>query len=152
MSEVLIIVLDDDEFDGELIGRLLDKNGFPNYKIFQVSITLLNNIDPNAQIFIIDYKIDAMNGLEVIERIRKIMPHCYFIMLSGMKDYKIVEVFNNAGLRGKYVTKGEPDTDARIVKFLREFIEDMELMKRVYQSKDELLDSIKDIRKIRTGG
>jgi FixJ family two-component response regulator len=152
-NDILIIILDDNEEDGELLVRLLDKNGFSNNKLFKVSMTLLENIKriPNARIFIIDYRIDALNGLEVIERIRKIMPHCYFIMLSGMKDYKVVEDFNNVGLRGKYVTKGEADTDNKIIKFIKEFIEDMQVMEKYYKSKDEIVNSIKDIRKIMKG-
>jgi FixJ family two-component response regulator len=150
-NDILIIILDDNEEDGELIGRLLNKSGFFNYKIFNVSKTLLENIDPAARIFIIDYRIDMLNGLEVIERIRQTMPHCYFIMLSGMKDYKVVEDFNNVGLRGKYVTKGEADTDNKIIKFIKEFIEDMQVMERYYKSKDEIVNSIKDIRKIMKG-
>jgi FixJ family two-component response regulator len=147
-NDILIIILDDNEEDGELIGRLLNKSGFSNYKIFNVSKTLLENIDPAARIFIIDYRIDMLNGLEVIDKIKKILPHCYFIMLSGMKDYKIVEEFNNIGLRGKYVTKGEADTDIKIIKFLKEFVEDMKIMEAFYKTQDELKQSVTDIRNI----
>jgi two-component SAPR family response regulator len=109
---------------------------------------MLENIDPAARIFIIDYRLDMYNGLEVIEKVRTTLPHCYFIMLSGMKNYAIVEEFCNSVIRGKYVTKGQKDTKTKVLKFVQEFIEDMQLMETFYRSQAELMKSVDEIKKI----
>lgn len=152
MNDVLIFILDDDMDEAEQIGMVLHENGFPNYRIFTASIPMLQNIDPAARIFIVDYRVDKLNGLEVIEKIKQIVPHCYFIMLSGMRNYEIIEQFDNAVMRGKYITKGKADTETRIIKFIREFIEDMKIMQAFYDAKDTIDNNIKDIRKIMKGG
>jgi FixJ family two-component response regulator len=150
-NDILIFILDDDEMEAQELGFWLKENGYPNYKIFTVSKQLLENIDTNGRIFIIDYRLDMYNGLEVIDKIKQVVPHCYFIMLSGMKDYSIVERFCNSVVRGRYVTKGEPDTNDKIIRFIKEFVEDIQLMETFYKSKEEIVNSIKEVKKIMKG-
>lgn len=151
MNDVLIFILDDDMDEAQEIGILLQENGFKNYKIFTLSTSMLENIDSNARIFIIDYKLDKFNGLQVIEKIKQIVPHCYFIMLSGMKSYSIIEQFDNNVMRGKYITKGEADTNSRIIKFIKEFIDDMKWMKAFYAKADEIYEDMETMRKLNKG-
>ncbi len=89
LSPVLIptVLLVDDNRDGLLVrSSLLEelgyqvkmaKNGEEGLKLFESS---------NFDVVVTDYRMPRMNGVELIERIRKVNPNARVILLSGFVD------------------------------------------------------------------
>jgi DNA-binding NarL/FixJ family response regulator len=149
MKSILIFILDDDRTMAETISILLEENGFSNHEKFTNPDHLIKALRDEVRICIVDYRLNGpMNGLDVIEEIRKTNPQCYFIMLSGMRSYEVIEQYCNIVMRGKYVTKGELDTDKKIIRFIHEFIEDIKLIRHFYRMRDDINESIKELRDI----
>lgn len=148
-KSVLIFILDDNEMSSETIGILLQENGYLNCKIFTTPEALLREVTMDVRICVIDYRLDhAMNGLDVIDKIRETNPACYFIMISGMKSYEVVEQFCNTVNRGKFLNKGDKDFSGKLIGFLGDIIEDIKIMNLFYNRNEELKKSFEYMKSI----
>lgn len=146
-SDVLIFVLDDNRAMLDLISELLEMEGLTNYKVFTDPNELLQNISLDVRVCIVDYLLQSkMNGIDVIKQIQQYNPACYFIMITGYRNFEVVEAFCNTVIRGRFVLKAEVNMNEKMIKFIREFIEDIKLMEVYYLRKEELVQSIEDLR------
>lgn len=93
-EEIKIFIIDDDPIYCQALKYQLKKT--PNYKIysFNTGEECIKNISLNPDIFILDYRLNdsnlkAMNGLEILKRIKLIKPEASILMLSGQDNFTV---------------------------------------------------------------
>lgn len=95
----VVYVVDD---DGDVLGSLqflLETDGF-DVQTFRSAAALLNgNIAGEADCFVIDYKMPAMSGIDLANRLRKHYANTPIILITGYPDENIEEKAAAAGIR-----------------------------------------------------
>jgi two-component system, LuxR family, response regulator FixJ len=95
----VVYVVDD---DGDVLGSLqflLETDGF-DVQTFRSAAALLNgNIAGEADCFVIDYKMPAMSGIDLANRLRKRYANTPIILITGYPDENIEEKAAAAGIR-----------------------------------------------------
>jgi ActR/RegA family two-component response regulator len=148
-GSVLIFILDDDDMADHTLGILLNENGYLNYKSFTTPEAMLKEMNPDVRICIIDYRLDnALNGLDVIDMVKGTNPACYFIMISGMKSFEVIERFCNTVNRGRFLNKNDNDFSGKLISFLNEIIEDIKIMNLFYNQNEKIKNDFEKIKSI----
>jgi CheY-like chemotaxis protein len=94
-KEKLIFVVDDDPFISRLVTKRFSTEGY-RLDTFESGEDCLDALHKNPDLIILDYffldKTDhkAMNGMEVLDMIRKKKPQLPVIMLSGQEKGEVV--------------------------------------------------------------
>jgi FixJ family two-component response regulator len=95
----MIHVIDD---DSDVLGSLqflLETDGF-NVRTFRSAVALLNgSVVGEADCFVIDYKMPAMSGIDLANRLRNWHFDTPIILITGYPDKKIEEKAAAAGIR-----------------------------------------------------
>lgn len=148
-----IFILDDDESHLEIINKLLKENNFTNYKLFTDPETMLANIHKNVHICVIDYILhhNDLNGMDVIKQVITTNPYCYFILFSGFRSFDLALEFDHTTMRGHFIVKdGSGKDNILLIKFLRQFIDDIDMIVKTYlfmQHLEEQLNKVETIIK-----
>lgn len=71
--------------------------------------------DTDAALVIVDVSLPDMTGIELVSRLRQLLPSLRCLMLSGHEDVVYVKRALNAGARG-YLEKGKPKELAIAIK------------------------------------
>ncbi|MGH7162750.1 MAG: response regulator, partial [Planctomycetota bacterium] len=95
------------------------------------------------QVFITDYHMPGMNGVQVLQRARSIAPDAVRILLTGRAEMEHLAAAINSGKVFRYVAK--PWDNAELVQVVREAIAYHEAAVR---SRDELADSERERRSL----
>ena len=93
-----IVIIDDHKIFGEGFCSLLEANGFIVKRVFQDPTLALNYFKKNKAIDIIftDINMPKINGIDLIEKIKKIDTHFKVIMMSMYSEKSIIkEAFLN---------------------------------------------------------
>jgi len=97
-TKAMIYVVDD---DSDVLGSLqflLETDGF-DVRTFKSGAALLNDgASDNADCFVIDYKMPNMNGLDLVNRLRKRDIEAPVILITGYPDETIPERAASAGI------------------------------------------------------
>jgi DNA-binding NtrC family response regulator len=87
-KKVIFIVEDDPAFNKVLTSYLQAKNKWDVHS-FSSGKECLEHLDQNPDIFLQDYDLPKMNGIEVMKKVKQKLPQTEFIFLSGQSDIKI---------------------------------------------------------------
>ena len=148
---IAIFVIDDNEDMVDAIGELLKVHGFSGFHLFTDPNKLLDALHENVHICVVDYHLNAsMNGLQVIEKVVERNPYCYFIMLSGTDDKSVPVKFVNMVYGGRYVEKGEKNTNDMIIKYLTEIVSHIHSVSDTYSTFLEIKKEVNNLKSIRT--
>jgi DNA-binding NtrC family response regulator len=79
----LIFILDDDVKYGNLILSHLKRNGFNNIELYSRELDALANFENSPRVFICDFHLNTMSGLQLLKRAKEISPDTFNILLSG---------------------------------------------------------------------
>lgn len=119
----LIYVVEDNKVYNKLVVEYLSKKNFHNVKAFYSGEECLKAISSgeNPDVVIQDYYMDGMNGLQVLQRVKKKSPKTEFIFLTGNES---MEVAVNSIKYGAYdyIIKDEVALDKandKVTKILR---------------------------------
>lgn len=114
MSEThkIIFIVDDDELHATMLRDELAKNPGYDLRVFHTGedcIKELLHVHPN--VIILDFYLnsvykDALNGLQILDVIRKLDKHVHVIMLSSQERYGLALQTIQHGAE-RYVIKGE---------------------------------------------
>ncbi len=85
----LIFVVEDNVFYNQLIVDNLAKQKFTNVKFFYSGEECLKNMNLKPDIIIQDYNLEGMNGVEVLQRAKKIYPEAEFLFLSAQESTEV---------------------------------------------------------------
>jgi len=103
-------IVDDDPFCRLRYNQHLINLGFRDNVLFDNGLDCINKLNLQPDIIFLDYDMQPYNGLEMIEKINRLNPDIYLLLISGQKD---MQVAINALKSGAfdYVIKGEHDLD-----------------------------------------
>ncbi|MBL4654853.1 MAG: response regulator [Bacteroidia bacterium] len=120
---VSVFIADDEKFALEVMKEHLSANPDFNIKTFDTGEECLKSLDENPDFIVLDYYLDlvnpdAMNGLDVMKKIKEFNPKIEVIMLTGQDDSSLVfQIVNEGAL--DYVMKDE-DAFSNVEKIIRE--------------------------------
>jgi DNA-binding NtrC family response regulator len=106
-----IFIVDDDQVLAEMLKDHLSKMSAYDIKIFESGEACLSNISERPGIIFLDFYLnsvnkDAMNGLEVLQEIKKTDPDIDVVMLSGQDKIDVAVKTMQYGAFD-YIVKGE---------------------------------------------
>ena len=84
-SGALVYVVDDEPMLLELASAILEPQGY-NVKTFrdpEIALQTFDAAKPRPDLLVTDYAMHTMNGMELIERFRKLEPHQRILLVSG---------------------------------------------------------------------
>lgn len=147
-----IVVLDDEPDCANVIKLLLNYSGMENVQDYNDPHKLLDEINNDVRIAIIDQDLKTdMTGLQVISKIVNKQKHVCFIMISGSMDIDVSIAFMDlVNDSCKYIKKGDPNLNEKLIRYVRRFIMHFRLLKDIYSGMDkvdtclEKLDNILD--------
>ena len=87
-QKVIFIVEDDPAFNKMLATYLNAKNKWEIHS-FSSGEECLERLDLNPDIFLQDYILPKMDGIEVMKKVKQKLPHAEFVFLSGQSDIKV---------------------------------------------------------------
>ena len=103
-------IVDDDPFCRMRYNQHLQNLGFKDNILFDNGLDCINKLNLQPDIIFLDYDMRPYNGLEVIEKINRLNPDIYLILISGQKDMQVAVNALKSGAFD-YVIKGEDDLD-----------------------------------------
>ena len=88
-----IVIIDDHKIFGEGFCSLLEANGFIVKRVFQDPILALNYFEKNNKIDIVftDINMPKINGIDLIEKIKKINTNFKVVMMSMYSEKSIIK-------------------------------------------------------------
>lgn len=86
----MIHLLDDSEYDLEIIERYLIKHGRTDFKSFTDEDLFLKELSRDVLVVLIDHHLSKGTGLQVMKQVLKINPICYPIIVSGDDNVKVI--------------------------------------------------------------
>ena len=97
-TPVLIYVVDDESETGELIGTLLNREGFRTQVFSDPTLTLksLRDSTEKPALMITDYTMNSINGMDLIARCNRIQPKLRTILFSGTFGG---DIYNHYGIQ-----------------------------------------------------
>ncbi|MBE2289238.1 MAG: sigma-54-dependent Fis family transcriptional regulator [Chitinophagaceae bacterium] len=99
-----ILVVDDDKDMRLLLTRFLTKHGFETFNADSGAVALKVVTETHPNLVLCDFRLDDMNGAELLRKIKEIDPHTQVIIITGYSDVKdAVEVTKLGAF--DYVTK-----------------------------------------------
>lgn len=113
-NEFTVFLVDDDNMFLKMLEDNLSTQRAKykiNYKVFSSGEECLNNLQQNPDLIILDYYMDkknpnAMNGIEVLKKIKQQNPEQQVIMLSGQDKIEVaIETMKHGAF--DYVVKNE---------------------------------------------
>lgn len=116
-----IFLVDDDQFFLQMYQLQLKSLGFETISIYNNGTECLENLTHKPDIIFLDHSMDVLNGLEVLQEIKRFNPDIYVIFISAREN---IEAAVNALKYGAfdYIIKGENDLE-NIKKVLEKIIE-----------------------------
>ncbi len=86
MQNATTFIVDDDPFVGMLYKKQLINLGFSNLHHFFSGVECLDNLHLNPEVVLLDHEMEAVNGFEVLKKIKRSNPDAAVIMVSGQED------------------------------------------------------------------
>lgn len=89
-----IAIVDDEPHVLEGINGILDKSNFPINKVkcFQTAEALIDWVKSNqVDLVITDVRMPGVNGLDMVDRVKHILPDVKIIVISGYRDFSYVK-------------------------------------------------------------
>jgi len=85
----LIFIVEDNKAYSKIVEYHLKHNGFSNVKTFISGEECIDNLDLKPDIIIQDYKLQGISGLNVLQKVKAILPYTEFIFLSSQDSIEI---------------------------------------------------------------
>ena len=89
MKDMTVFIVDDDRFCSNMYKQHLMKMGFVNIQTFNSGEECLCSIAAQPDLMIVDYDMAALNGLQVMQIVKRLYPQIDILMISGRKEPKI---------------------------------------------------------------
>lgn len=84
-----IVILEDDVFYGKMLMNFLLNQDFKNVELFQDEDLCLQNVSLNPTLYLLDFNLKTMTGLDVMKQIIQKNPNANFVYISG-QDYSSI--------------------------------------------------------------
>jgi FixJ family two-component response regulator len=84
-----IVILEDDVFYGKMLMNFLLNQDFKNVELFQEEDLCLQNVSLKPTLYLLDFNLKTMTGLDVMQQIIQKNPNANFVYISG-QDYSSI--------------------------------------------------------------
>lgn len=107
-------IVDDDPFWTAMFTRMLHTLGFANIETYASGTACIENLHRNPDLVFLDYQMEDVNGLDVLQRIKDHNPSIDVIFCTSFEDLSVAVDALDCGsfdylLKGN-ATKGEVST------------------------------------------
>lgn len=140
MKESLsVFIVDDDAFCRNLYEQHILNMGYNRIMLFSNGQDCLNQLTEQPDIIFLDYRMEPLDGLELLRKIKRVNPDIYLVIISGQEDAQIAV---NALKYGAfdYIIKGDGDLQ-KIETVLRKIDHVIEVLQQRPQGKLQKLMS-----------
>lgn len=121
--DLKIFIVDDDIFCLTLYNQFLKNLGYSNVTSFTGGLECLNHMDTGPELIFLDYNMEGMNGIEVLQKIRSINPDIAVYIITGKEDPKVAKEAMDKGAVD-YVVKSSLSPDK--MKSIMERVEELQ--------------------------
>jgi len=108
-----IFIIDDDKIFAESLRRKLLVKGFSNIKVCHTADCFINDLEITPELVFLDYHIGDDNGIDILQKIKLIIPSCNIIMVSSVQDINIIDKARSFGIKD-YIIKGNSGMNTQI--------------------------------------
>ena len=128
IKDLTVFIVDDNPIVRASYQQCLIRLGCESVRSYDNGQSCLDELALVPDIVLVDYLMEPMNGLELMKKIKRVLPQCFVVMVSGQSD---LQVAVNAMKYGAfdYITKGKSETD-QIAGVLHKTLYSMNLVKR----------------------
>ncbi|KKO89633.1 MULTISPECIES: response regulator [Sphingobacterium] len=84
-----IFIVDDDPVVTAMLSKILRDLEFSDIAVFTNGESCLNQLDQKPDIIFLDYQMEKMNGLEVLQELRKITSESAVIFTTALEDLSV---------------------------------------------------------------
>ncbi|UII31010.1 sigma-54 dependent transcriptional regulator [Fulvivirga ulvae] len=134
-------VVDDDPVYAMMIGETLKKHELLEFEFFTNAEDCLTNLNQSPDIITIDFHLPDANGLELLERIRKVDSGIYTVLISGQKQLEVVVEAYKQGA-SSYLIKNE-DTLVELDNTVKNLISAIRLKQEVESLREQVFEKNK---------
>lgn len=121
--DLKIFIVDDDIFCLTLYNQFLKNLGYSNVTSFTGGTECLNHMDTGPELIFLDYNMEGMNGIEVLQKIKAINPNIEVYIITGKEDPAVaIEAKSNGAV--DYVVKSSLSPDK--MKSIMEHVEELQ--------------------------
>lgn len=95
-----VLVVDDNRVAMNLMTKMLEQFGIDQIYTApdgRSALDLLVDGDERIDIVLCDWQMPEINGLELLEGVRLLLPDLYFIMVTGKRDIRFMQSATNSG-------------------------------------------------------
>jgi len=84
-----IFIVDDDPVVTAMLSKILRDIGFLDISVFSDGESCLTQLDQKPDIIFLDYQMEKMNGLEVLQELKKITAKSAVVFTTALEDLSI---------------------------------------------------------------
>lgn len=84
-----IVVVDDDPFWTAMLTQILSDLGFTNITTFDDGTTYVNSEQTSSDLVFLDYQMEGMDGLEVLQEIKRYNPSTGVVFCTSYEDLSV---------------------------------------------------------------
>lgn len=108
MKELNFFIVDDDPFFSSLIAKKLNNIGYDKIEVFNTGVECILNLKMKPSIVLLDYQMEKMNGMDILNEIKRIDPLIHVIMVSSQEKVNIaLKLIENGAY--SYIQKSSND-------------------------------------------
>ena len=137
-SAFRVFVVEDDEFQGKLIQKSLEKIPDAEVHLFTEPEDCLKNLHLNPEIITIDYYLPGMNGLEMMEKIKNYNNSISCVIVSGQEKVEVVLEVHKKGAVD-YIMKDD-NVVTNLEHSVRKIFDTLRLKKQVENLQEQIID------------
>lgn len=98
-----ILVIDDEPAICDVLQTFLEDEGY-NVRTTTSAKNLVHTLAPPPDVILLDVLMPDVNGLECLPQIKTHAPDARVVVITGVNDYRIADLFYEAGAEG-FITK-----------------------------------------------
>lgn len=103
-----IFIVDDDLFCQNLYEQFIRNLGYSNITLFSDGQECLNHLTDQPDVIFLDYRMEPLDGLDVLRKIKRFNPDIYLVVISGQDDLQVaVDALKYGAF--DYIIKGQND-------------------------------------------
>lgn len=138
MEQSTVFIIEDDLLTASVISQSIQKLESFETLIFNSAEDILQYKGPSPDVFIIDYNLPGMNGLELLKHMRSRYSEAYTIICSGQSEVSVAVECMNSHIQA-YIMKDDKMV-FQIENTLRNLSMNLTLKREVELLKDQIID------------
>ncbi len=110
LNKLKFFIVDDDHFSRMLYRQHLQNLGYKNNLLFDNGFDCIKKLDLSPDVIFLDYDMQPLNGLDVLQIIKQHNPDIHLLIISGNEDKTIEDEARKHGAV-EFIRKGDQDLE-----------------------------------------